>query len=163
LTKNVAQLGVAERMVFFADVDAAAHAGTLDLSRELQLIQSLAEDKDRHVVEGLLPPLRAVRSRGLLTDESQAKFSAFVRDAFGKRAQSLGWTEKKGESEDARILRPVLLKIVGDEGGDDRVRAEAQKLALRWLADHKATNPELASVALYLSAIDGDALLFDKL
>ena len=163
LTKNVAQLSAPERMLFFADVDAATHAGSLELSRLLQLAQTLASDKERHVVEMLLPPLAYVRARGLLTDESLAKFGAFVRDTFGKRAQTLGWTEKKGEPDDVRILRPSLLRIVGDEGGELEVRTDAQKLALRWLADHKAATPELASAALYLAAIDGDALLFDKL
>jgi len=67
------------------------------------------------------------------------------------------------KSEDARILRPSLLRLVGDEGGDLTLRSDAQKLALEWLADHKATSPELASAALYLAAIASDAPLHDKL
>jgi alanyl aminopeptidase len=43
------------------------------------------------------------------------------------------------------------------------LRAEAQKLVLQWLADHKATSPELTSVALHLSAIEADAMLWEKL
>src|SRR5256885_12122923 len=54
LTKQVAQLTVPERMLFFSDVDAAAHAGALEFARSFQLIQALASDKDRHVVELLL-------------------------------------------------------------------------------------------------------------
>jgi alanyl aminopeptidase len=115
------------------------------------------------VVETTLPALRYVHVRGLLGDESLAKYQAFIGEAFGKRARSLGWTEKKGEPDDTRILRPHLLEIVGDEGGDGTMRAEARKVAFRWLADHKSTSPELASAALYLSAIGGDAALFDKL
>ncbi|MGZ6141714.1 MAG: M1 family aminopeptidase [Myxococcales bacterium] len=163
LTGHLAQLTPPERMLLFSDVDAAAHAGTIDFARSFQLIETLGADKDRHVVEALLPTLRYVRSRGLLTEESLAKFGAFVRDVFSKRAHQLGFAEKKGEPDDVRILRPSLLRVVGDEGGDLLLRSEAQKLALRWLADHKAASPELAQVALYLSAIDGDALLFDKL
>jgi alanyl aminopeptidase len=163
LTKNVARLSVPERMLFFSDADAASHAGALELSRVFQLAQALAGDKDRHVVETTLPALRYVHVRGLLGDESLAKYQAFIGEAFGKRARSLGWTEKKGEPDDTRILRPHLLEIVGDEGGDGTMRAEARKVAFRWLADHKSTSPELASAALYLSAIGGDAALFDKL
>ena len=163
LTGHLAQLSAPERMLFFSDVEAAARAGAVGLARAFQLIETLAADKDRHVVEALLPALRQVRSRGLLTEESLAKFGAFVRDVFSKRASQLGFAEKKGEPDDVRILRPSLLRIVGDEGGDLVLRSEAQKVALRWLADHQAASPELASAALYLSAIDGDALLFDKL
>ena len=163
LTRHLAQLTAPERMVFFADVDAAAHAGTVEFARTFQLVETLASDKDRHVVETLLPALRAVRARGLLTEESLAKFGAFVRDTFGKREQALGFAEKKNEPDDARILRPQLLELIGDEGGDLILRSEAQKRALAWLADHRAMSPELASAALHLAAIDGDALLFDKL
>jgi len=60
------------------------------------------------------------------------------------------------------VLRPLLLKVVGDEGQDPAVRADAQKLALRWLADHSVASPELAAVALRLAALDGDAALYDR-
>jgi alanyl aminopeptidase len=163
LTKNVATLTAPERMIFFADVDAAAHAGAVDVGRSLQLMQALAGDKDRHVIEQLLPLLREIRRSGLLPDDALASFAAFVRDAFSKRAHALGLKEKKGEPDDVRILRPQLLGLEGDEGGDLQLRVDAQKLALQWLADHKAASPELASAALHLSAIDADALLWDKL
>jgi alanyl aminopeptidase len=163
VTKNLATLTVPERMILFADVDAAAHAGAADAGRSLQLVQMLAGDKDHHLIEELLPVLREIRRRGLLPDDALAGFSAFVRDAFSKRARALGLKEKKGEPDDARILRPQLLRLEGDEAGDLQLRVDAQKLALRWLADHKAASPELASAALYLSAIDADALLWEKL
>ena len=163
LTKNAATLTVPERMIFFSDVDAAAHAGAAGIDRSLQLVQALAGDEDRHVVEELLPPLRAVRRQGLLPDDASAKFGAFVRDGFAKRTHTLGLKEKKGEPDDVRILRPQLLRLEGDEGGDLQLRAAAQKLALQWLSDHKLTSPELASAALFLSALDADTLLWDKL
>jgi hypothetical protein len=55
------------------------------------------------------------------------------------------------------------LRLDGDEGGELQLRADAQKVALQWLADHKAASPELASAALYLSALDADTLLWDRL
>ena len=163
LTQNVATLTVPERMAVFADVDAAAHAGATDVGRSFQLVQALAGDKDRHVVEELVSPLRAIRRSGILPDDAQASFSAFVREAFSKRTSALGLLERKGEPDDARILRPQLLRLEGDEGGDPQLRAESRKLALQWLADHKIASPELASAVLYLSALDADAALWDKL
>jgi alanyl aminopeptidase len=163
LTKNVGKLTVPERMLHFFDLAAAARAGALDLARVLELLQALGSDKDRHVVQALLPTTMLVRDAGLVSDELLAKYQAFVRDTFGKRAHALGFVERKKESEDTRILRPPLLRIAGDEGGDLQLRSDAQKLALRWLSDHRVASPELASVALYLAAIEGDALLYQKL
>src|SRR5207253_4195460 len=98
-----------------------------------------------------------------ITDEQLPRYQAFVRDAFGKRAHTLGFAEKKTEADDVRILRPLLLKLVGDVGGDARLRADGQQLALRWLTDHKAASPELATAALVLAAVDGDAPLYHRL
>ncbi len=163
LTRSIAQLSVAERMLFFSDANAAAHAGSTDGARVLELLLALAGDKDRHVVEQLAGPLHQLRARGILPDEALAKFGALVRDGFGKRAHALGFKEKKNEAEDLRILRPTLLRLVGDEGGELPLRTEAQKLSLQWMADHKVASPELASAALALAALDADALLLEKL
>jgi len=163
LTESVAQLTVPERMIFFSDVDAAAHAGATEAARAFQLVLALAGDKDRHVVEQLLPPLRYLRRRAILSDDALAKYGAFVRDGFSRRTHALGLAEKKGESDDIRILRLALLRIVGDEGGDLQLRADAQKLALKWIGDRKAVQPELASTALYLTALDADEPLWDRL
>ena len=163
LTKNLAQLSVPERMLFFSDASAAAHAGAADGARVLQLLLALANDKDRHVVEQLSLPLHQLRAQGILSDEALPKFGALVREAFGKRLQALDLKEKKGEPDDVRILRPTLLRLLGDEGGELQLRTEAQKLALQWIADHQKASPELAGAALYLAAIDADGLLLEKL
>jgi alanyl aminopeptidase len=129
----------------------------------LDLIAALAADKDRHVLEALFPALADLRDQGLVAEEQMARYQSFVRDLFGKRAHAFGFAEKKHEADDVRILRPQLLRIAGDQGGDLELRDEAQKVALRWLANHAAVSPELAAAALHLSAIDGDAQLYDKL
>jgi alanyl aminopeptidase len=163
LTKNVAALTVPERMIFFADVVAAARSGATDIGRSLQLVRALAGDKDRQVVEELLSPLRAVRRTGVLPDGALASFGAFVREAFSKRARALGLREQENEPDDVRILRPQLVRLEGDEGLDPMFRADARKLSLQWLSDHKAASPELASAVLYLAAIDADTALWEKL
>ena len=163
LNKNVAKLSVPERMLHYYDVSAAARAGAMEEARVLELLRTLAADKDRHVVQALLPALTGLRGAGLVSDEMMPRFNAYVRDAFGARAHALGLQEKKGESDDTRLLRPALLRLVGDEGNDSALRADAQKLALKWLYDHKSVPPELARAALFLAAIDGDAPLYDKL
>jgi len=163
LTQNAGTLTAAEKMIFFSDVFAAAQAGSLDYTRAFELARALAGDKDRHVVQGLFPAVEFAGVRGLVSEAQRPKYAAWVRDTFGKRALALGFAERKGESEDARFLRPLLLGLVGDQGEDPAVRAQARKVADRWLADHKTTSPELAAEALFLSAIAGDAAYYDKL
>jgi alanyl aminopeptidase len=161
LMKNLGKLTPSEKMRAFYDVDASAHAGLGDYARTFELMGKLAGDKERHVVAALLPPVSFAREQ-MVTDDLAPKYAAFVRATFGARAHSLGFVEKKNEPIEARILRPQLLKIVGDEGGDSALRIEAQKLALRWFANHSVASPELAATALWLAAIDGDAMLYDR-
>jgi alanyl aminopeptidase len=98
----------------------------------------------------------------MIEGDLSPRFAAFVRATFGRRAHALGTAEKKGEPLDARALRPVLLRVVADEGGDASLRGDARKLALRWLSDHSGASPELAAAALQVAAIDGDAALYDR-
>ncbi len=163
LTQSVAQLSTPERMAFFSDLDAGAQAGTVSLSKVFELATALSGDRDRHVVETVIGAVGFAGKRGFFSAEALPKYAAYVRQTFGGRARSLGFTEKKGEPEDARILRPKLLELVGDQGEDTQLRGEARKIADRWLANHQATSPELASTALFLAALDGDAAFFDKL
>ncbi|HET7788857.1 MAG TPA: M1 family aminopeptidase [Myxococcales bacterium] len=163
LTQNTATLTSPEKMLFFSDVFAASQAGAVEFPRAFELARSLAADKDRHVVQGLFPAVEYPDARGFVSDGLRPKYAAWVRDTFGRRARALGFAERKGEGDDARILRPPLLELVGDQGEDPALRAQARKVADRWLADHRTTSPELASAALFLSAIAGDQAFYEKL
>jgi alanyl aminopeptidase len=163
LTASVASLSPPERMLFFSDTVAAAQAGALELPRAFELARALARDKDRHVVETLIPAVAYVDNHGIVGEEALPKYAAWVRATFGERARALGFAEKSGEPEDTRILRPALLMLVGDEGQDERLRQAARPVANRWLADHRSVSPELATAALFLSALDGDAAFYDTL
>ena len=163
LAKNLGRLTVAEKMSHFYDVAAAARAGLADEGRVLQLARALGSDPDHHVLEAVLPSLAAVRDAPLLADDQMPSYQAFVRGAFGKRAHQLGFQERSGEAESARLLRPEILALVGDEGGDRDLRAQGQELALRWLSDHGSASPELAEAALFLAALDADEPLYQRL
>jgi alanyl aminopeptidase len=163
LGHNLGRLDVPERLMLFSDALAAARLGALDLARVLELVPGLAQDKDRHVVQSVAGALTFLRDAGFVSDELRPGYAAFVREVLGKRARALGFTPRKGEGEDAAFLRPTLLSLVGDVGEDAPIRAEAKKAAQRWLDDHSTLNPELAAVALRLSAIDGDRTFFDRL
>jgi alanyl aminopeptidase len=163
LTQSTAALTSPEKMLFFSDVFAASQAGAVEFPRAFELAASLAGDKDRHVVQGLFPAVEYPDSRGFVSEALRPKYAAWVRDTFGRRARALGFAERKGEGDDARILRPPLLELVGDQGEDPSLRAQARKVADRWLANHASASPELASAALFLSAIGGDPAFYEKL
>jgi hypothetical protein len=65
------------------------------------------------------------------------------------------------EAEAVSLLRPELLRRLGEDGGDPVVLAYADSLAKRYLVEPSSVDPSLVGAALDLSALHGDAALFD--
>jgi alanyl aminopeptidase len=91
------------------------------------------------------------------------RYRQYLLDVYGGRARDLGWKTKAGESEDARFLRPGLLNVLANQGEDSELIAQAKKLALAWLDDHKAVDPDMVRVVLTTAARHGDRDLFDRM
>jgi alanyl aminopeptidase len=129
----------------------------------LAFVLPVAGDKSRFVTEAAIQIVSALREQQLAPPELQPKVAALVRASFGKRAHALGLAQKKGEDEDATILRPSLVSFVGDVGQDPQLVAEARRLTEAWLHDRTAIGAEMVPTTLALAAANGDRPLFDKL
>jgi alanyl aminopeptidase len=143
------------------DVRAMLADGKIGYDVVLPLMQKLAQDPNRLVVEATVQVVGHLRDSELIAEPSIPRFAKFIRDTYGKRARQLGWKPKKGEDEDTRLLRQLLLPLVADRGEDAGLGAEATKLAGRWLTDRSSIEPELIGDVLDVTAQRGDAGLFD--
>ena len=156
------RLSVPERIATVTDMAALSRAGRLPYAEVLRHVPRLAQDPSRHVVQVVANLAEGVRASGLVSPAQRPRYAAFIRHAFGARARALGWTEKPGEDEDTRLLRARLLTLVGDEGEDPKVGAQARALALAWLVDRTAVSPNLVEPVLQLAAATGDQALFER-
>ena len=163
LASHAAMLTVPERLGFVFDVLAMARAGKAQFAQLLAILPAFASDKDRHVVQATLQIVNLLDEQRLVPDGLRPRYAKFVRDLYGKRAHALGFAPKKGEDDEARLLRPALLQTVGDRGEDPALLLEASRLANAWLADRSAVSAELVGTVLDLAARQGDRALFDKL
>lgn len=75
----------------------------------------------------------------------------------------MGWKAKAGEDDDSRLLRPRLFDVVANQAEDPEFIGQGKKLALAWLEDHKAVDPDMVSAVLNTAARHGDRSLFDRL
>jgi len=108
--------------------------------------------------------ITGVRVLGILVPKDLLpRYRQHLVDVYGGRARDLGWKTKAGESEDARLLRPALLRVLANQGQDSKLIAQAKKLALAWLDDHKAVDPDMLGVVLTTAARFGDRDLFDRM
>jgi cytosol alanyl aminopeptidase len=91
------------------------------------------------------------------------RYRQYLSDVYQTRARELGWESKPGESDDSRLLRPSLANVMANQAQDPEAIAEGRKLALAWLDDHKAVQPDMIGVVLTTAAQHGDRALFDRM
>ena len=152
----------AERVAMLGDVQSLVSAGSLPAADALGLLPGLAGEKDRQVFQASLDLVSILRP-SVVSEARRANRERFLRDTYGARARTLGFTPRAGEDEDTRLLRPVLLGLAARQGRDPKLVAEARKLTEKWLVDPQAVAPELLDTTLAIAAANGDAALHAKL
>jgi alanyl aminopeptidase len=144
------------------DVSALVDGGRLSPAVALELVPKLAREDDRHVLSSAVSIASSVRDH-VVPDELVPNHARFLRRVFGARARSLGFRARRGEDEETRLLRPRIVGLVGRDGEDPVIVAEAGKLARRWLDDHSVLDAEMVDTALTIAARNGDRALFERL
>lgn len=161
IAKTSDVLSPAERISLMSDVQALASIGKIDYGQVLEVAAKLADDKNPAVVESAIGPFWGAVHGFYISKEQQPKFRQYVRDVFGKRAQTMGFRSGPKDDDPTREMRGKILLLVADDGGDEKLVAEATKLAKAWLSDRKAVDPDIIQTALFIAASRGDAVLFD--
>ncbi|MFP2910987.1 ERAP1-like C-terminal domain-containing protein, partial [Pyxidicoccus sp. 3LFB2] len=118
--------------------------------------------EDPDLVEGAVGVVGSMRDE-LVPDALLPHRARFVQRVFGPLARRMGFLSRPGESDDARMLRPVLVWMVATQGEDPALRAEARRLTLRWLEDRTSLSLDVVSTVLGAAAVGGDAALHQRL
>jgi alanyl aminopeptidase len=150
-----------ERVGAIGDLNALVAAGQADPGLVLGLVARLAKDPSRHIASAAAGIAQGPTE--IVPDDHRPHYARFVRRMFGEQARALGWTPRPEEDDDTRLLRSTLLGLVTDQGEDRELAAAARPLALAWLGDHRAVDPDLVRLVLVTAARYGDAELFDRL
>ncbi len=156
------RLTVAERIGLLGDVGALARSNEVPLAEALALVERVLPSQERGLVTSAVALVESVRE-DLVPEPLRPHFARYVRKVFGAQARALGLRAKAGESEDARLLRPLLVEQVAGRGEDASLRKEARALAEAWLKDRKAVAPDMVPVVLQVAAAGGDAALRERM
>ena len=155
-------LTLPEKVALVGNLASLTSNGKIPLGRALAFAPSLAQDPDRQVVTKTMEITTGLQEN-LVSQDLLRRYRQYLLDVYGARARDLGWKRKEGESEDARLLRPALLSVIANGAEDAGFIAQAKKLALAWLDDHKAVDPDMLGVVLTTAARYGDRDLFDRM
>jgi alanyl aminopeptidase len=153
-------LDTRERVGLLGNASALLASGQLRGAEYVKLLEAFASDPDPDVVGGVLTGLATIRGT-FFAEGRDDEFAPYVRRTLAPALARLGAEKRSGEPASVTSLRPRLLTALGDSGGDPDVLSAMEKLASAYVANPASVEPSIADVAVELSAIRGDAKLFD--
>jgi hypothetical protein len=101
--------------------------------------------------------------RSVVSERTRAKYSAYVRGLYGKRARVFGFSPTAGEAAEITLSRPVLLALVGRHGRDPWARAKARRLTDRWLDTRAHIARGMLKIGVTTAASAGAQRLFERM
>ena len=151
-----------ERIALLHDADALVQSGELLLGEALALVADTVDSRERQVVEAGLQLLKLAPDAAL-DDAEAAQVARWLRAMYGVRQARLGVAHRPDDGADELLLRPRLFSLLAGPGQDVALRRRARSLALAWLKDPKAVEPELVDGVLAAAGKANDAELFEAL
>jgi len=151
-----------ERLAFIGNAGALFRSGVLRGDGYLDVLARFANDSDPNVLSQMMGALAQIRQT-FDSKENRPLFAAYVRRALGPALDRVGLTPKPGEPEPITIMRPELLNMLAIVGDDPRVWDFVREQFPKYMENPAAVHPTLASTVVGLSAVRGDAALFDEL
>ncbi len=162
MADHAAHLSRPELVSVLGNVESLVSSGDLSPRVALGLVPEFSQDPHREIVSATARIAEILKS-DMVPDDLRPKGAAFIRQAFGKRAEELGWIGKPDDSDDTRLLRQQLLPFVAGIGEDRELIQEAGRLARKWLTDRNAIPPDMILPVLHVAAEFGNQELFDLL
>jgi alanyl aminopeptidase len=154
-------LSPGQRIGFVQNLTALLGAGELHGDDYMRLIAAFGDDEDPGVVGTL--PVALNQIEAIFVDEPlEDEFAAYVRRVLTPAAKRFGLDRAPGEAPAVSIVRPQVLTWLAKKGRDEEALAHAERLAKSFLVDRGSVDPSLVGAVLELSAIRGDAALFDE-
>jgi alanyl aminopeptidase len=155
------ELTSVERVDLLGGANLMVKTGRLSEAQALRLAETFHADPERDVLERALGVARAPNAN-LVPDDLRANYQRFLQKTFGAKARELGWTPRKNEPDDVRLLRPILVQTMATTGGNRELADEAKKLAGEWIEKRAGVSPDVLEAVLETAGYYGDAALMQR-
>ncbi len=149
------------RIGFLGNVAALFYAGDMPAGEFLSIVGSFSNDPSPEVVAKVVHLLGQVHT-DFVTEDMGYNYAMYLQAVLGDTMRKIGVVWGGNESTRAAALRADLMSLLGEKGGDSDIMLLACKQADKHVTDPSSVDADLAICFLRLSAINGDAELFDK-
>jgi aminopeptidase N len=151
----------AERMTVLDDAWALVRINRTPISEFLSLAEVLQQEKNRPVIELMLPRLQEVE-RLLGKSEDRTTFERWQSAQLAPIASTVGFAPRPDDTDDVKALRASLFDALA-RLGDEQAKKVAAETAEKYLSDPASVDASLGNEALHAAAANGDAALYDQL
>ncbi len=159
---NVEQrLNAPERVDFMGNAASLAKGGILPAADALGLVGTFHDEAEHDVVQNAMDLALGPKDH-LVPQNLEPNYHRFLLQNFQARARKLGWVPKPDEDDNARLLRPVLVRQVATYAGDEELANQARELAAKWFQDRDAVDASMVASVLATAAYYGDKALFNR-
>src|SRR5262249_35263145 len=148
LGKSLPLLAPADRVNLIADSWALVEAGRSEPQAYLELVEDLGNENSRAVWERVIGTLTRLVWLARGRPERPA-LQAYVRAKLRPLFDRLGWDAAGRETGDGPLLRPRLIRLLG-ELGDQEILAEAKRRYVAFKENPQSLRPELRETVTHL-------------
>jgi alanyl aminopeptidase len=144
-------LDVLARIGLVDDAWAMVRAGRMGIDEFLGLLASFRSERERAVVETMLSAIAEIYN-DFVTDADRPAFSRYIGTLLRPLATELGWNARRGEPDDRRLLRRMVISAMGNLAEDASIAAEAERRTVAYLRDPSSVDPDVASIAVPIAS-----------
>jgi aminopeptidase N/puromycin-sensitive aminopeptidase len=151
-----------ERIGLAGDEWAQVRANKATVGDYLDLINALKSDPNADVLTAALGGFASIKWQVASTKEQRDTLNAWIAATFLPLYSKLP-APSLDDSPNTREMRALLVGILGGNGMNPAVVAQAREVATKYMSDPASVDATLAQTALSVTVEHGDAALFDKL
>jgi aminopeptidase N len=154
-------LSAEERVRVPSDAWALVRVGKLNIADYLNLLQSMKGERSRQVLLVMTGHIPEIHDK-FVSEADRPAFEKWVRDFLTPIAKDLGETAVAGEPAERQALRGDVFVMLALYGRDPQLVVKARSITEQYMKDPQSVDTELARNALTISAMNGDAALYDQ-
>jgi puromycin-sensitive aminopeptidase len=153
-----------ERMGLVSNQWALVRSGGATLESFLQLVDGFGAEPDPDVLEYLAAALDFIEAELLDAAGAAAReaFCAWLERRFMPQLIQLGWDPKPAESDETRLRRGAIVRILGETARVPAVCSTAGARGTRYLQDRSSLDANLVDSVVAIGARDGGTARFDR-
>jgi len=150
-----------ERIHFLGDEWAMVRVGRLSIADYLDTLEKMKGERSRALVEEMMSRFGDIHDT-IVASSDRPAFEKWVRMFLGPIAADLGAAPAPGEADEKRALRAGVFGTLAMYGRDPQSIERSRALVEQYMKDPNSVYAGLASSAIYASALEGNAALYER-